>query len=126
VVVGELNKLFAHLSEVRAATETPPPPRASINPVRGDPYADFAGFASQVISFDTRLSLRPGISAADLDRAAATELDNMFQKWRAPIADARTILAKDLLLSLPIPQRRGAMMTLSWMAKLGMIDWLDG
>ena len=136
VVIGELNKLFAHLTEVRAATETPPPPGARINPVRGDPYADFAGFASQVISFDTRLSLRPGISAADLDRAAATELDNMFQKWRASIADARTILAylqasgpslaKDLLLLFPIPQRRGAMMTLSSMAKLGMIDWLDG
>ncbi len=134
VVVGELNRLFDELGHVRAAAIPPPPPRARLNPVRGDPYADFAGFATHVIGVDTRLTLRPGVGAADLDRAATTDLDAMFQKWRAPVADARTVLAhlqtsghataRELLLLFPMHQRRGVLMTLAWMAKLGMIDWM--
>lgn len=135
VVVGELNRLFEELAGVRAATPAPPPPRARLNPVRGDPYADFAHFATHALTIDSLLALRPGVTGADVDRAAATELDGMFQKWRAPVADARTIIAhlqatgpctaKDLLLLFPTPQRRGILMLLAWMAKLGMIDWME-
>jgi len=110
--------------------------RTRINPVRGDPFVDFAGFATDVIGVEMRLALRPGIGSADLDRAAATDLDGMFLKWRTPITDARTVLShlqasgpcivKDLLLLFPVSQRRGLMMTLVWMAKLGMVDWLEG
>ena len=136
VVVGELNRLFDHLAAVRDAAATPPPPTARLNPVRGDPFADFADFATGVITVDTVFTLRPGVTEADVDRAAATELDGMFQKWRAPVADARTVvahlaasgptIAKDILLLFPTPQRRGVLMMLPWMAKLGMIDWMDG
>jgi glycosyltransferase involved in cell wall biosynthesis len=135
VVVGELNRLFDELAGVRAAAPAPPPPRARLNPVRGDPYADFAHFATHALTLDSLLNLRPGVTGADVDRAAATELDGMFQKSRAPVADARTIIAhfqatgpcpaKDLLLLFPTPQRRGVLMLLAWMAKLGMIDWME-
>ncbi|OYU69245.1 MAG: glycosyl transferase family 1 [Alphaproteobacteria bacterium PA2] len=135
VVVGELNRLFDELAEVRAAAPASPPPRTRLNPVRGDPYADFAHFATHALTVDSLLTLRAGVTGAEVDRAAATELDGMFQKWRAPVAEARTIIAhlqatgsctaKDLLLLFPTPQRRGILMLLAWMAKLGMVDWME-
>jgi hypothetical protein len=131
--VRQINGLLRELTQVRAAAvDTPAVQR--LNPLRGDPFADFAGFATHALEVDTPLRLRPGVSVADLDRAAGVDLDKAFQVWRASPEETRLILervasgeaasVRAMLLSFPIERRRHIQMALVWMAKLGLLDWL--
>ena len=134
VVVSQFNNLFKELAKARA-TVTPGAPRHRLNPLRGDPFADFAGFASRGLEVEGLLRLRPGVSAIDLERIIAVELDNAFSGWRGTVEEAGLILArvaaaqsislKDLLLTFPMPRRRLVQMSVNWLAKLGLLDWLD-
>ena len=134
VVVSQFNNLFKELAKARA-TVTPGAPRHRLNPLRGDPFADFAGCASRGLEVEGLLRLRPGVSAIDLERIIAVELDNAFSGWRGTVEEAGLILArvaaaqsislKDLLLTFPMPRRRLVQMSVNWLAKLGLLDWLD-
>ena len=134
VVISQYTGLFKELAKLRAAA-TPTTARHRLNPLRGDPFADFAGFASQVLDVDAQLRLRPGVTAGDLERIIGVELDNGFSGWRGTVEEAGLILArvaaaqsmslKDLLLTLPMPRRRLVQMSVSWLAKLGLLEWLD-
>ena len=133
VVVRQITGLFDELATLRAAT---PGGAAShrLHPLRGDPFADFAGFATHDLGLERRLRLRPGAGAADLARAAGVDLDGAFRIWRAPSEDAARIVellseagelsVRDILLAFPVDRRRAIQMSLVWMAKLGILDWL--
>ncbi|AWM78860.1 glycosyltransferase family 4 protein [Phenylobacterium parvum] len=133
VVVRQLTGLFEELAALRAAT----PGGASshrLHPLRGDPFADFAGFASHDLGLERRLRLRPGAGPDDLVRAAAVDLDGAFRMWRAPTEDAAALVGRlaetgdasvrDLLLGFPVERRRAVQMSLVWLAKIGVVDWL--
>ena len=135
VVVRQLTGLFEELAALRAATPAGPQTHR-LHPLRGDPFADFAGFATHDLGLERRLRLRPGAGAEDLARAAAVDLDGAFRIWRAPPEDAGQIVlllagagdasVRDLLLAFPMERRRAVQMTLVWMAKIGILDWLPG
>jgi hypothetical protein len=62
------------------------------------------------------------------------DLDGAFRIWRAPPEDAARIVellseagelsVRDILLAFPVDRRRAIQMSLVWMAKLGILDWL--
>lgn len=133
VVARQIRALTDDLAQVRAQAPGPAPGPAA-DPVRGDPFADFSGFPTAVLDLETRLSAAPGVGEADLARAAQVKLDTAFAAWRGRpeehallfnrLAAEGPLSARELLIAFPAPRRRHLMMSLVWMAKLGLIDWL--
>jgi D-inositol-3-phosphate glycosyltransferase len=103
-------------------------------PLKGDPFADFQGFATDVIALDRPLAAAPGVSGADVRRTAGIPLDQVFTGWRADLeecARALDLLAsgeahtlRQVLVAFPQPRRRAVELGVTWMAKLGFVDWL--
>ncbi len=130
VVVGEIRALLDELAAIRAAAPDIEPSHRG-NPVKGNPFTDFAGFASQVLAPETPLALRPG---ADPARLVRTDLDSHAALWRASPAECAEVcglLASGQAWTVAgvlarFPPARGAALELGivWMAKLGVIDWL--
>ncbi|WP_309642860.1 glycosyltransferase family 4 protein [Phenylobacterium sp.] len=130
VVVGEIRALLDELAAIRAAAPDVMPSHLT-NPPKGDPFADFAGFATQVLSPDTPLALRPGADPANLIR---TDLDGHAAAWRATpdecarvcalLGDGQAATVGEVLAHFPPPRRAALEMAVVWMAKLGVIDWL--
>ncbi len=134
VVVGELQALFDELARVRAASADPER-KLLFNPVKGDPFRDFAGFATALIGPETKVALRAGAGAADLARASEVALDRYGDLWRldgAETARLSDLLAEQGPLSVraaaaafPAGRAREVTLTLVWLAKLGIVEWLD-
>ena len=109
-------------------------PKSPRNPVKGDPFRNFAGFASQVLSLTSRLTLRAGVGPADLQRVQTIELDMFAANWRGTydecqkvfehLAEGRAATVEELLLLFPVPRRRAVQLSLLWMAKCGFLEWL--
>lgn len=134
VVVRQLVSLLDDLARIRAAA--PEPPRTPImDPSRGDPFRDFAGFATQILTVDTLLSVRAGAGAGDLARSRDVSLDNVYSGSRAKPEDCQRVVeilassgpqsVRTILLQFPVERRRNLELTLGWMAKIGLLDWLD-
>jgi glycosyltransferase involved in cell wall biosynthesis len=133
-VIGSFKALLADLAAIRAASPDPVR-RPLLNPVRGDPFEEFAGFATQVLSLEMRLRVADGATAADLDRIQAVVLDQAFGVWRGTsdeaalafsfLAEAGGATVREVLMQVPAPRRRSLEMSLVWMCKLGLLDWLD-
>ncbi len=133
VVTGQVRALAEELAQIRAAAADPPRTHR-MNPVRGDPFAEFADFASHGLTLDTVVRLRDGASAADLARAQSVGLDAAFAIWRGSLEEAGQVVARledgagltvrDLLAGFPPERRRLVQMSLVWLAKLGVLDWL--
>lgn len=133
VVARQFSALAQELGDIRRASEDTRP-KSARNPVRGDPFRDFAGFATQVLSLKSRLTLRGGVGPADLLRVQTIELDMFAANWRgtyeecqlvfAHLAEGRAATAEDLLLLFPAPRRRAVQLSLLWMAKCGFLEWL--
>jgi glycosyltransferase involved in cell wall biosynthesis len=134
VVAGLYRELVEELGRIRAAAE---PPQASMrmHPAKGDPFAEFAHFASHVLSPQMRVRIREGASFADLDRAARVDLDSAFPAFRATPSECAAMLGMlsggnsrtvaELTAGFP-PQRRSQLeLGLTWMAKIGIVDWLE-
>jgi hypothetical protein len=127
VVVGRIQALLDELAAIRAAAP-PAPPRPLGNPVKGDPYRDFAGFASQVMSRSTQLRVREGVGEPDLQRALTVKLDTFGAMWRASPAELRRILElvgqgeartpAEVLAHFP-GRAHEIQLSLMWLAKLG-------
>jgi hypothetical protein len=121
------------LTAIRQAS-APVTPASRLHPVKGDPFRDFAGFASSVLTPDVRLRLRPGIGQADLDRVKTLELDMFAANWRGDIGECGRVIehlasagettVTELLLLFPVQRRRPVHLGLVWMAKQGFVDWL--
>ncbi|MDB5461795.1 MAG: glycosyl transferase, group 1 family protein [Phenylobacterium sp.] len=133
VVARQYNELADELALVRKAAADPVT-RHKTDPVRGDPFVDFAGFASHVLSLDAPLAAAAGATGEDV-RGLTGALDLAFPGLRATpeeCAQALDLLAsgqartgREVLLAFPISRRRMVEMGLAWMAKLGLVDWLS-
>lgn len=133
VVAGQYNDLLDELAEIRGSTEGWPG-GADHDPVRADPFEAFAGFATQGLGPETALSLAPGVDGADLQRSAGLTLDSFAASWRATPEEAARLLdligsrqaqtLAALLDRFPPPRRPHIELTVAWMAKMGMLDWL--
>jgi len=133
VVARQFSALAQELGDIRGASEDTQP-KSARNPVRGDPFRDFAGFATQVLSLKSRLTLRGGVGLADLQRVQTVELDMFAANWRgtyeecqvvfAHLAAGRAATTEDLLLLFAAPRRRAVQLSLLWMTKCGFLEWL--
>jgi hypothetical protein len=134
VVARQYAGLVDELAQARAAAPDPVS-RQRADPVRGDPFVDFAGFPSQVFTLDTPIRAADGASGDLLRAIPADSLDLAFPGLRAGVdecAEALDLLAsgqaktsREVLLAFPAPRRRVVETGLIWMAKLGLVDWLD-
>lgn len=139
VVVDQYNALFAELTQRRLHAlkqpETPSPCR--MNPLQGDPFQDFGGFATTVLDSGTRLFLCPGVDAAALTRAQQVALNQAYPGLRGRADEAARVLAllavADPVRGCPVaelaaafaPDRQGFLSTtVVWLAKLGLVDWV--
>jgi hypothetical protein len=132
VVIGQMKALAGELEALRAGPAAYPQ-GPNLDPVKGDPFADFAGFASKTLALDMRLTVRPGVTPADLQRSAGVDLDQMFGGWRGTLEECAQALAYldaeggasvvQVLAQFPVERRRAVELGLVWMAKLGLLDW---
>jgi len=133
VVARQVRALTDELAEIRAQAFDPPA-AAAADPVRGDPFRAFEGFATQALGLDTMLAPAPGATAEAVIASAGTVLDVAFPALRADptlcaeafgvIEAAGRIALRDVLLAFPTPQRRGLELGVAWLAKYGFVDWL--
>jgi glycosyltransferase involved in cell wall biosynthesis len=132
VVARQYAALLEELAAVRQASG-----EASIrqrsNPVKGDPYADFAGFATQAAGPDLPLSATPGLGPADVMKTRDIDLDQAFGYWRASleecaevlrrIADGEAKTLRQVLAGFPPERRHLVELGVMWLAKQGFVDW---
>ena len=138
VVVDQYNALFAELAERRAQARgaNALDGVTRIQPSRGDPFADFRGFASTVLDPELCLRLADGASPAALQPLLAVKLNQLYPGLRGSPAEAMALLEQlaaagstglpvARLLAAADPQRRPYLeTTLVWLAKIGLVDWL--
>lgn len=138
VVVSQYNDLFADLADRRhQAPPLPLPHPHRLHPLRGDPFADFAGFASQVLEPTRRLRFRQGMGAHSLNRIRGVELDRFFPGLRASPRETQQMLellaraeptigldAATIEAAFAPNRRPFVRASLVWLAKLGILDWL--
>lgn len=133
LIARQMGAVIDDLARIRlAAPEAPPRHRA--DPVKGDPFRDFAGFASQTLSLELALSVPAGVTPEDVRRTQSVALAAGFSQWRATVEEcvrAFELIAageagtvREVLLAFPTPRRRAMEMGLMWMAKHGLVDWL--
>lgn len=130
VVAGQYQALLDELAAVRAASADTVT-RFKIQPAKGDPFTDFAGFATQTLSLDAPLRARPGATGADVP--AISDLDRAFEGWRADaqtcgrvlelVASGEAATVRAVLLAFPPAQRRAVELGVMWLAKQGLLDW---
>lgn len=140
VVVEQYNQLFLELAQRRAHAQSAEynVSAYSISPLRGDPFEDFAGFASHVLREDHRVRLCPGVQRQSLVQARLVELNCKYQGLHGSFEEAYAIIdllaaavdpaqgrsLDDLLVAFPEGRRHLIPATLVWLAKLGLVDWL--
>jgi D-inositol-3-phosphate glycosyltransferase len=132
VIARQIHALADELAEIRHASADPVVRRKG-DPVRGDPFAAFAGFPTHVLTLDMPLAAAPGATGDDV-RGLTAILDIAFGGLRANLeecAQALDLLAsgqahtgREVLVRFPLPRRRAVELGLAWMAKLGLVDWL--
>jgi hypothetical protein len=132
VVVEGYRALIDELAAIRAATPAPAT-RHPVDPVKSDPFHDFAEWATATLKPTTVLSVRPGAGPADLERAAGLALDSAYAFWRSapPIAAAAlqvvagrgSATVAEVLATVPEADRARLELTLVWMCKLGILAW---
>ncbi|HKR88933.1 MAG TPA: glycosyltransferase family 4 protein [Phenylobacterium sp.] len=132
VVARQMNALVDDLARRRAAANNPAT-RHRGHPVKGDPFRDFAGFATSVLSPETPLSATPGATAEQVRAAGAIQLDAVFSGWRADLSEcarafelvasgqARSV--RDVVAAFPPHRQRAVELGLLWLAKHGFLDW---
>jgi glycosyltransferase involved in cell wall biosynthesis len=134
VVARQHHQLADELARIRQGAPNPAT-RHRTPPAKGDPFRDFAGFATAGFSAQTPLRAAPGATVEAVRATAAVNLDAAFPAWRADlescvrafglVAAGQARTAGEALAAFP-PQRRGEMeLGLLWLAKYGFLDWLD-
>lgn len=141
VVVTAHQDLFSELAALRCGQQPLPEPplplvarRLSLPPLAQDPFLDFSGYATTVLTDDQRLSctaLHLGDPQAPLVRC---QLDGLLPGLRGSRQEATALLERlqrqgpcsvaELLAPFAAERRPFLRMSLVWLAKLGRIDWL--
>ena len=129
VVAPQYTALAEELAAIRRAQDRVCAPAE--HPSSGDPFAQFACFATTQMSGGTILSLRAGAGVADLERSAKLQLDQFAGNWRAPLTFARMVIERleregplsvGSLLHAARPSGP-AQLSLLWLAKIGVVEW---
>jgi glycosyltransferase involved in cell wall biosynthesis len=133
LVARQYAALADELAAVRATAPSAAP--GLPDPVRGDPFIDFAGFPTAILTLDTPIRAAAGATGEVVAAIPPDSLDNAFAGLRAGLdesARALDLLAsgqvrttREVLLAFPVERRRLVETGLVWMAKLGLVDWLD-
>ncbi len=136
-VVEQYRRLFSELAEERlraVAGGTVNAAAHRMNPLRADPFEAFRGHPSAVMDEDLRLRLAPALGSAALAADPGVELDHLFPGLRGSEAEACRVVdllreagslpVRELLLAFPPARRPFVRMTLAWLAKAGVVDWL--
>ena len=133
VIARAYHALVDELAAIRAASPDPQP-RRRMDPAKGDPFRDFAHFATATLTLDTRLAAPAGVTADQVRQAGTVALDGAFPGLRATpercaavfetIAARPGIDVRELLQAFPVQERRAIELGLVWMAKYGLVDWL--
>jgi glycosyltransferase involved in cell wall biosynthesis len=133
VVARGYNALVDELAQRRQAAADPGT-RHRTSPIKGDPFRDFAGFATAALAPETPLRVAPGADEAAVRRLGDVELDANFPSWRSDletcarafqlVAQGRAGTVGQVLAAFPAAERRSLELGLLWLAKHGMLDWL--
>lgn len=127
VVIEQYLALFDELADLRSACGTP---RADVrmNPLRGDPFSDFAALPSNQIHDAFML-----FPAGQTIPPATVELDAMFPGIRGNATEAADVLTVvhgdpgicvgDVLARFPANRRPFVRNTVAWLAKSGAVTW---
>ncbi len=126
---------YVALAEELAARRPPAGDRRNArgrHPPRGEPLADFAHFATSVLSDDLVLSLAAGETAGSLAAAPEVWLDSFAANWRLPAAEIGDAFARiaegpirfgDLAALFPAGKRRLLGLSILWLCKRGLVAW---
>ncbi len=110
---------------------------ARLQPLRGEPFADFQHFASEVLRPEHVLRLANGVTPHDLDAQLEVQLNRLYPGIRGTNAEASQLLhrleaqgtagalVQDILAPFPCERRPYLETTLVWLAKQGLIDWIQ-
>lgn len=133
VVIAQYLALFAELESLRtcqAPALVPGPGARASHPLRGNPVADFAHFASHQLAPDTCLLLGPDPAGFP----PKTALDQAYGPCRASQEELQQALAivsaepgltvKRLLAGFAAERQDALQMGLVWMIKIGILDWI--
>jgi glycosyltransferase involved in cell wall biosynthesis len=138
VVVEQYRQLFSQLTErrLRAAAAGVPGSASThtLDPLRADPFAQFRGYATASMHDDLLLA---ATSAAGPDAPCpgpSIELDDLFPGLRGSRAEAHRVLqllreagplsVRELLADFSAGRHPFIRMSLVWLAKSGLVDWL--
>ena len=130
-IARQYQDLFLELAEIRSMA--PGQSSRKIHPLRGNPFADFACFATSNLHSQAILRLNSELnkSLAALDNL--TKLDLVYRECHADVAELQNLLT-DLANNGPLPlqtllsshatdRHQSLAMGVSWLAKLGLISW---
>lgn len=133
VVIGAYQALWRDLAE-RRQSETEHTPRAAAapaHPLRDDPYALYAGYATAPIGGGDWVELAPGAGPDRLSRLRVHDMNSFATQVLAGDGDAEAVLRHldtrgrctvDRLLSSFAPEKRTTVhRTIGWLAKMGLV-----
>jgi D-inositol-3-phosphate glycosyltransferase len=134
VVVRQIQDLLNELAHIRQSTTRFDSTPFRSNPVKGDPFTDFASFASKTLTSDLVLRLGRGTMPDTIRQSEEVELDQFSSEWRATSVECITILddlhkcgslsVAAILSRFPAHRRRPIKLGLMWMCKMGFLEWL--
>jgi hypothetical protein len=131
VVISQYLELFDDLQQRRQAAQADQP--RQLHPLRGNPFVDFAGFATVQLQPHTRLALAVPQHEALAALERLTTLDRVYEGCHATLAELQHLLAligqhgsssvEQLLAAAQPARHQSLLMGLSWLAKLGLLSW---
>ena len=134
-VVARLHhQLYAELAERRCAGQERTGLEAQ-HPLRGDPFRDFAPFATDCLGPETELRLAMPLPELNHRLSNLTSLDRCYEQLHASPEDVQRLLVQlqgegaqlcsltRLLTVWPVEQHDELRLSLTWLAKLGCIHW---
>ncbi len=129
--------LFEELADLRqAASVDDSAAGAHLHPSRGEPFADFKHFATNVLEADLVMRLSAGASPADLHDRLTIQLNGLYSGLRGTTEEASELLQRlevagnsglvvdELCSGFPQERRPFLETTLVWLAKMDLVDWL--
>ncbi len=137
VVVDQYNQLFDHLTSLRADGITAGSGLIEAShPVRGLPFRDFQGFATQVLSPEHQVVLADGVDIqAAATRLSTVVLDRQFPGLRAKPEEIAQLLKRvvqqpmlavgSLQAHFPPERSDHIALTVVWLVKLGVLDCIS-
>ena len=131
-IAQQYQDLFLELAEIRSMA--PGQSLRQLHPLRGNPFADFSCFATSNLHSDVSLKLNRDLNKCMFVLDNLTKLDLVYGECHADLAELRHLLSdlanngplplQSLLSSYPTARHQSLAMGVSWLAKLGLINWM--